>query len=100
MNLNLQAGNDIKNEIKFSATGVIRHFAAPFLILALMLSGLGIASVRASTLVDPQVEDSSTHFGQSVAVVGDVTGDGVPDLVVGGPFHDGEFAVNNGFGPP
>jgi hypothetical protein len=82
----------------YSSKKIIPCGGTSLLILALMVSGLLVA--RASTLLDPQVEDSTTRFGQSVAVVGDVTGDGVPDLVVGGPFHDGEFAVDNGFGPP
>src|SRR5690242_580785 len=100
MNLNHQVGTGMTNKIKFSSNGVTRHVGAALVILTLMLSGLWGSSVRGSTLVDPQVEDSSTHFGQSLAVVGDVTGDGIPDLVVGGPFHDSEFAVTNGFGPP
>lgn len=36
---------------------------------------------------------ASGNFGQSIAGVDDVTGDGVPDFVVGDPFYDG--AQNN-----
>jgi FG-GAP repeat. len=69
------------------------------MVVTLVVSTLFVTAARASTLIDPQPEDSTTRFGQSVAVIGDITGDGVPDLVVGGPFHDSEFS-NNGFGPP
>src|SRR5690349_8518718 len=88
------------NKTKFLSNRIIRRLGAPLVILALMLSGLWATSVRAATLVDPDVEDSTTHFGQSLAVIGDVTGDGIPDILVGGPFHDSHFAVSNGFGPP
>src|SRR5436190_834475 len=96
--MSLQTGKKTTNGIKFSPRRIISHVGAPLVSMALMFSGL--TAIRASTLVDPQIEDSTTRFGQSVAVIGDVTGDGVPDLVVGTPFHDGQFAVNNGFGPP
>jgi len=98
--MSLQTGKKTTNEIKFSPSRIIPHFGAPLVILALMVSGLWGTVARASTLQDPQPEDSTTRFGQAIAVVGDITGDGVPDLVVGGPFHDSEFSGNNGFGPP
>ena len=77
-----------------------RHPGALLMVLPLMLSMLFVTAARATTLLDPQPEDGTTRFGQSVAVIGDITGDGVPDLVVGGPFHDSEFSGTNGFGPP
>ncbi len=80
--------------------GLFPVVSIPTSILALMVSGLLVTAAWASTVQDPQVEDGTTRFGQSVAVIGDITGDGVPDLVVGGPFHDSEFSSNNGFGPP
>src|SRR5438132_541885 len=98
--MSLQTVKKTTNEIKFSPSRIIPHFGAPLVILALMVSGLWGTVARASTLQDPQPEDSTTRFGQAVAVVGDITGDGVPDLVVGGPFHDSEFSGTNGFGPP
>src|SRR5437763_1813207 len=88
------------NRIKSSANKIIPRFGAPLVTLALMVSGLWVTSARASTVQDPQPESSTTRFGQSVAVIGDITGDGVPDLIVGGPFHDSEFSGTNGFGPP
>src|SRR5204862_2898780 len=57
----------------------IRSCGGPLVILTLMLSTLLAATLRASTLLDPQPENSSTPFGRSIAVVGDVLGDDVPD---------------------
>src|SRR6266567_510461 len=94
--MNLKSGK--MTNMKFLADRIIPRFGTA--LLGLVLSGLLVTATRASTLVDPQIEDSTTRFGQAVAVVGDVTGDGVPDLVVGGPFHDSEFSSTNGFGPP
>ena len=59
-----------------------------------------MTAVRATTLLDPKPENSTTHFGAAVAVVGDITGDGIPDLVVGAPKQDGDFGGATGFGPP
>src|SRR5438105_418775 len=98
--MSLQTGKKTTNKIKLSPSRIIPRVGAPLVILALMVSGLWGTAARASTLQDPQPEDSTTRFGQAIAVVGDITGDGVPDLVVGGPFHDSEFSGTNGFGPP
>ncbi len=95
MSLQTQTGKK-----KSSQCTIIPHAGASLVILALMFSGLLVTRTRASTVQDPQPEDSTTRFGQCIAVVGDITGDGVPDLIVGGPFHDSEFSGNNGFGPP
>jgi FG-GAP repeat len=98
--MNSESGNNMTNRIKRSANRIKPNLGMPLVIVALMVSGLLATAVRASTLQDPQLESSTTRFGQAIAVVGDVTGDGVPDLVVGGPFHDSEFSGTNGFGPP
>lgn len=45
----------------------------------------GAAGATAWTVDGTQ---SSEHFGYSVAALGDVNGDGVPDLVIGAPDHD------------
>src|SRR5437016_3768453 len=94
--MNLKSGK--MTNMKFLPNRIVPRFGTA--LLGLVLSGLLVTATRASTLVDPQIEDSTTRFGQAIAVVGDVTGDGVPDLVVGGPFHDSEFSSTNGFGPP
>ena len=92
--IKLEPRNKTTNGIKSSLDRAIPHFGAPLVLLALMVSGLLFTTARASTIQDPQPEPSTTRFGQSVAVIGDITGDGVPDLVVGGPFHDSEFALS------
>ena len=99
--MNLQSERQPENATKSSPTRFIsRHRVIPLMVVTLVVSTLFVTAARASTLQDPQPEDSTTRFGQSVAVIGDITGDGVPDLVVGGPFHDSEFSSTNGFGPP
>ncbi|MGI8957490.1 MAG: FG-GAP-like repeat-containing protein [Chthoniobacterales bacterium] len=58
-------------------------------------------SAVATTLLDPDPEDSSTQFARAIAEIGDVDKDGVPDLAVGAPFQDGDFGNTDvGFGPP
>src|SRR5438874_2476678 len=97
--MNLQSQKQPQNATKSSPARFIgTHHGALLIVLALML--FLVTAARGTTLLDPQPEDGTTRFGQSVAVIGDITGDGVPDLVVGGPFHDSEFSGTNGFGPP
>src|ERR1041385_8722709 len=70
-------------------------------IWALALLVLGVSSVQATTLLDPLPENSTTQFGFAATEVGDVNGDGVPDLAVAAPFQDGDFvSVNMGYGRP
>jgi hypothetical protein len=74
---------------------------APLVILAVVLPGLCVSAVWGTTLLDPKPEDSTTHFGYCIAVVGDIDGDGVSDLAVGTPFQDGDFrSSSHGFGAP
>jgi hypothetical protein len=78
----------------------IRSCSGPVVMPIVMISPVFIATLKASTLLDPQPENSSTLFGYSVAVVGDIDGDGVLDIAVGAPFQDGDFVGIPGFGPP
>jgi len=55
----------------------------------------------AAILLDPRPEHSTTLFGLSMTVIGDIDGDGAADLAVGAPFQDGDFRnIIVGFGPP
>lgn len=74
--------------------------AAPLLAVTVVLLAYWVTPTWATTLLDPKPENSTTHFGAAVAVVGDITGDGIPDLVVGAPKQDGDFDGASGFGPP
>src|SRR6266852_2095756 len=98
--MNLQSERPENATTSLPATLISRHCDAPLLVMLLMLSMLFVTATRATTLLDPKPESSTTYFGFSIAVVGDVDGDGVPDLAVGAPFQDGDFDVANGFGPP
>jgi hypothetical protein len=70
-------------------------------IMALMFSALLVAGARATTLLDPDPEPSTTQFGSAIVALGDVNGDGVADLAVGAPYQDGDFDSDvPGFGPP
>ncbi len=58
--MSLQTGKKTTNETKFSPRRIISHVGAPLVSMALMFSGL--TAIRASTLVDPQIEDGTTRF--------------------------------------
>jgi FG-GAP repeat len=67
------------------------HLFPPLLILSLICAVSLVTTARATTLLDPLPENSSTLFGHAVASLGDVNGDSVPDYVVGAPYQDGDF---------
>ena len=76
-----------------------------YLLLVCTSIALGSISIPSrapgSVLLDPDPESSTTHFGYSIAVIGDIDGDGHPDLAVGAPYQDGDFDNSTGgFGPP
>ena len=74
----------------------IRSCGGPLVMLTLMLSPLLAATLRARTLLDPQPENSSTPFGRSIAAVGDLDGDDVPDRQWG----TSTLIETNSFNPP
>jgi hypothetical protein len=79
----------------------IFHLSPPDLILPLICAVSLITTARATTLLDPDPEPSTTLFGYVVASLGDVNGDSVPDYVVGAPYQDGDFVSTvTGFGLP
>lgn len=94
-----------KHLLSLSAISSRRRFGifslgAPVIVCFLALS-LGPNQIQATTLLDPDVENSTTHFGYSIAVIDDIDADGVPDLAVGAPFQDGDFGnIDPGFGVP
>src|SRR5450432_154649 len=62
---------------------------------------LCLVPAKGSVLLDPRPENSTTHFGNALAVIGDIDGDGIADLAVGTPYEDGDFNnVEPGYGPP
>ena len=57
--------------------------------------------VQAAPLLDPFPEPSTTWFGHTIASLGDITGDGLPDLLVAAPYQDGDIVSQaTGFGLP
>jgi hypothetical protein len=78
--------------------------------LAVLFSALLSAGALGSTLLDPDPtpEPGSTKFSHAFAVVDDINGDGVRDMVAAAPFQDGDFdhpatsdpLVHQEFGPP
>ena len=71
-------------------------FLLPLATLPLFLAG-----ANATTLLDPLPEPSTTRFGQTIVPMGDLNGDGVPDLAVAAPFQDGDFdSTQTSYGKP
>lgn len=72
-----------------------------FVILSLAAAAFFIRGANASTMLDPLPEPSTTRFGLTMVTMGDLNGDGVPDLAVAAPFQDGDFdSFQEGFGKP
>ena len=79
---------------------VIILFAKRIILPCVCVIGL-VSAAGAGTFTDPDPEVSSTEFGHAIVVIGDVTGDGIPDLAVAAPFQDGDFvSTAAGYGYP
>jgi len=79
---------------------VIILFAKRIILPCVCVIGL-VSAAGARTFTDPDPEVSSTEFGHAIVVIGDVTGDGIPDLAVAAPFQDGDFtSTAMGYGDP
>ena len=79
---------------------VIILFAKRIILPCVCVIGL-VSAAGARTFTDPDPEVSSTEFGHAMVVIGDVTGDGIPDLAVAAPFQDGDFtSTAMGYGDP
>ena len=95
--MNLEPRNKTTNGIKFSLDRIIPHFGAPLVhpradgFRALRHGGSGVNDrwIR-------RPEPSTTRFGQSIAVVGDMTVTEFPISQSEAPFHDGEFSGEMG----
>ena len=99
--MNIQSGKKLENLMTQPLYKSIARSGPALSILAIICSALSVTTVRATTLLDPDPEDSTTQFARAIADIGDVNGDGVPDLAVGAPFQDGDFlSTTNGFGEP
>ena len=75
---------------------------SPLLLILPLICGVSLVTpARATTVLDPLPEPSTTLFGYAVASLGDVNGDSVPDYAVGAPYQDGDFvSIATGFGLP
>jgi len=79
----------------------LTRLSRKLLVLPVLCAVSLATAAGATTIVDPDPEVSSTEFGHAIVPIGDVTGDGVPDLAVGAPFQDGEFvSIAAGYGDP
>ena len=71
------------------------------LIFSLAVIPFFVRETSGTTLLDPLPENSTTRFGQALVTLGDVNGDGVPDLAVAAPFQDGDFVSTvSSYGKP
>jgi hypothetical protein len=99
--MNTQSGKKLENPMTQPLYKSIARSGPALLILAVICSALAVTTARATIVLDPDPEDSTTQFARAIADIGDVNGDGVPDLAVGAPFQDGDFdSTTMGFGEP
>lgn len=87
-------------ETVLAALSVMRR-RIPLFALLLGTLPFFVKVATGTTLLDPLPENSTTRFGQALVNLGDVNGDGVPDLAIGAPFQDGDFvSTQSSFGRP
>ena len=99
--MKMQSGKKPKNLFTPSLYTSIARCGPTLLIAGVICSTLAVTAAHATVLLDPDPEDSTTQFARAIADIGDVNGDGVPDLAVGAPFQDGDFdSTTPGFGEP
>jgi hypothetical protein len=99
--MNTQSGKKLENPMTPSLYKSIARCGPVLLISAVICSALAVTAAQATIVLDPDPENSTTQFGRAIADIGDVNGDGVPDLAVGAPFQDGDFdSTDPGFGEP
>jgi hypothetical protein len=99
--MHTQSGKKLENLMTKPLYKSITRSGPALFILAVICSALAVTAAQATILLDPDPENSTTQFGRAIADIGDVNGDGVPDLAVGAPFQDGDFIVfDPGFGEP
>src|SRR5262245_35660804 len=78
-----------KDGFEIPGQGLTRLSRNLLILPFLCAVSLAATAAGATTIVDPDPEVSSTEFGHAMVPIGDVTGDGIPDLAVGAPFQDG-----------
>jgi hypothetical protein len=84
-----------------SEAGKMKRRAPIELRLALAILPCFFTAAKATTLLDPRAEPSTTRFGLTIVTLGDVNGDAVPDLAVAAPFEDGDFvSTDRSYGKP
>src|SRR4249919_3926777 len=93
-----QSGIACRKRAVLLATTRPTRFSA---ILSLALISFFGTGASGSTMLDPLPENSTTRFGQALVTLGDINGDGVPDLAVAAPFQDGDFvSTQTSYGKP
>ena len=68
------------------------------ILTSLALSGFFLSTAQAQDLVYELGGEATTagDYGRSVASAGDIDADGVPDILVGSPFHNPGGGIGGG----
>lgn len=75
-----------------------RSLATATLALAVTATATGQVLLTATAVPNPDMQDTPTRFGINVAALGDITGDGLGDFVVGANFWNDPNVLNPGRG--